>query len=127
MALTFTAIDDDPIIVQEGTFAFSYKAGEDVKAGQAVAASGTMEVQVSDGDDGFVGVAGYTQSSGDMVIVYGPGNIVRAKASGSISAGARLESATNGYFMETGGADQKYHAVALESGSHDGKFRVLLV
>jgi len=84
MAMSWTAITDD-IVYQEGTFAFKYTAGEDLKRGMAVKLSGsTGKVYKGDANNEYgVGVVLHDADSGDPVSVWGPGNIVTTRASGA--------------------------------------------
>ena len=86
MAMTWTDITDD-IIYQEGTFAFLYTAGEALKRGMAVKISGsTGYVYKGDANNEYgAGIAERDADSGDKIAVWGPGNIVTGRASGSAS------------------------------------------
>lgn len=129
MALTFTSPADN-IIFQEGTSAYNYKASGTIKAGQLVYPVNTMEVKAVDGANktGIVGVADYDVVDEDYIAVWGPGNIVRCKSSGSITVGAALCGSVNGHVYTNPGtavASTKI-GVALETVATDTAVRVLL-
>jgi len=133
--MTFTSPTDD-IIVQEGTFAYSFTASGSVKAGQGVIMTGEMEVGAPASNvalaKGCIGVAAYDQSDGKPVAVYGPGNIVRVIISGAshCTRGDTLMCGPEGKFYAV--TDSTYlvsgiSAIALETqASADGTAKVLL-
>jgi len=105
MAMTFTAIANDPVLVEEGTFTMNYKASGAIKGGEAVCCSGATEaVRVCakkcqyTWDAGYVGVALYPAAHNDMVAVAGPGNKVRVRVSGAVKAGMALCAYPKGFF-----------------------------
>ena len=129
--MTYTAPTDD-IIVQEGTFGFSYEANGAIYAGQCLTAQDTMIVdQAADADDAFVGVAAYDASDGDMVTVYGPGNIVRCIVAGTSTCTVGddlMVSGSEGKVSNTGASTNNKIGVALETQATDGgTVRVQLV
>jgi len=81
-----TTWPDDDIIVQEGTFAYDFIASGTIYAGQAVEPVGTMQVRKVTTAYKGIGVAAYDAADTTHVAVYGPGNIVRACASGTSCA-----------------------------------------
>jgi len=133
--MTFTAPTED-IILQEGTFAFDYTCSGTVYAGQAVEPIGTMQVRAVQSTDkigkGCVGVAAYKQTDGKEVAVYGPGNIVRVRVSGTSTAvGETLHSTYYGEWVEATAASEflesGLRAIALETqGTDGGVCRVML-
>jgi len=133
--MAFTSPTDD-IILQEGTFAFGYTCSGSVSAGQAVEAIGTMQVKAVPASSvvghGCVGVAAYDQTDGEMVAVYGPGNICRVIVSGTgVAAGDVLQATYEGKFSDAEVGEKVMcsgvNAVALETqGTDSGTCRVLL-
>ena len=135
MTLAWEAIGDD-IILQEGTQAYNYEAGDTIKAGMAVIPKGTMIVSGCRTKDSksFVGVAAYDTSHGKFVAIYGPGNIVRCRVSGAVTVGDDLQTASDteaGYLASRTVQSGAKCAVALETVAADttnGEVcRVLLV
>ncbi len=137
--MAFTSVAED-VIVQEGTFAFDYDASGTVYAGQGVYAIGTLQVKAPAATTkiahGCVGVAAYEIADGNPVAVYGPGNIVRCKVSGSsvaVAAGDAMACTAEGYFTEDHQAQANaccsgVQAIALEtSTTQHGTIRALLV
>jgi len=133
--MAFTSPTDD-IIVQEGTFAYSFTASGTIYAGQLVVPTGTMQVIAAPGVSSAkcVGVAAYYVTDGEMVAVYGPGNIVRCCASGtSVAVGECLIAGTEGKVLDVTDLYAKKSGAsivgkALESqATADGAVRVLLV
>lgn len=98
--MVFRTITDD-IIVQEGTFGFSFIASGTIYAGQMVKPAGPMQVlATTDVLNNSIGVAAYYVTKGEAVTVYGPGNIVRSCASGETAIGADLYGGHGGYFAD---------------------------
>jgi len=101
MTLTWSAIGND-IILQDGTGCYNYRASGTIYAGQLVEVMGSKAneciyvVACSNADDvGTVGVANYTVTKGEYVGVWGPGNMVRVRDSGSVTVGDDLQSASD--------------------------------
>ena len=119
MASPFTAITND-ICIQEGTFAFNYIASGTILQGQGVKAGGGMYVIEPSGNGvpqkGCVGIAAYSETKGNPIAVYGPGNIVRYRVSStSVAAGNKLALAPWGLFGPTGASAKHLGVmVALE-------------
>jgi len=127
MAIT-TPSDD--IIVQEGTFAYSFQASGAVSGGAVLKATGTMKVSHAGATttQGLVGVAAYEVPAGSYVAVYGPGNIVRCCASGTFLVGSILYPVATGKVDDYGtwGTNEPI-GVALEASTADLQaVRVLL-
>lgn len=98
--MVFKTITDD-IIVQEGTFAYSFIASGTIYAGQLVKPAGPMQVvATAAATDNSIGVAAYYVTKGEAVAVYGPGNIVRGAASGETAIGADLYGGHGGFFAD---------------------------
>jgi len=138
--MTFSEITTADIIVQEGTFAFDYDASGTVYAGQGVYAIGTLQVKapattldIPKVQKGCVGVAAYGATDGEPVAVYGPGNIVNIRVSGtSTVAGDPLFLTVDGEFTEDSNphevACSGVRVIALETQATDsGIVRALLV
>ena len=133
--MAFTTPTED-IIVQEGTFAFDYLCSGSITKGQGVHAIGTMAVVASaktyrDGIyPGCLGVAAYTQTHGNHIGVYGPGNIVRVCVSGTGTAvNDELLLVDEGKFAERACYNASgVKAIALETQATNlGSCRVLLM
>ena len=134
--MAFTAITTEDICSQEGTGAFNYIASGTILAGQAVeildsevsGSTGLRYVIATDSkpSHGFVGVADSSETKGSMISVWGPGNIVWSRASGtSITAGAPVQATVNGEFQVCPVSSQ--HGVALTTqGTADGMVQILL-
>jgi len=134
MAMTYTAIAKDPVLVEEGTFAMNYIASGTIYAGCAVCCSGgTEKVKAQVGAPGFVagkrngyvGVAAYNATDGDQIAVYGPGNKVRVRASGAIVVGESITPVSKGFFQNVIAGSGSF-GVALESISDGSYGKVLL-
>ncbi len=138
MADSFTSPTDD-IIVQEGVSPYSFKASGTISAGQIVSIHDTMEVgyyrEPSAGAgakiSGAIGVAAYDVTDGEYVAVWGPGNIVRCIASGTVSRGqtlfpGSLGKVTHQLYVSGGGSPKSQIGIALESKTNDQTVRVLL-
>jgi hypothetical protein len=129
MTLAFTSPSDN-IIFQEGAMAYNYQASGTIKAGQLVYINDTMKVAACNSADmtGVVGVADYDVTDKDYIAVWGPGNIVRCKSSGSITVGAALHNSVNGHvYTDPAGVTAGCKVgVALETVATDTQVRVLL-
>jgi len=135
--MAFTALTRD-VCTQDGTGAFNFIASGAILAGQAVEVlasqvSGNTDVRYviaadSKPSHGFVGVADTTEAKGAMVAVYGPGNIVWSRASGTgVAAGDRLSATANGEFQDVTGASGNSIGIALTTqGTADGLIQILL-
>ena len=89
----------DDVIVQEGTFAYSFIASGTISGSALVKPAGPMQVvKAGDGLDNAIGVAAYFVTKGETVAVYGPGNIVRGCLSSGATVGDDLFVGTNGAF-----------------------------
>jgi len=136
MAMTFTAIAQDPVLVEEGTFAMNYLCSGIIYAGCAVCCTGATEaVRAQLGSpgcplpthrNGFVGVAAYDGTHGYKIAVYGPGNKVRVRASGAIVKGQAIRPVSKGFFKVARPPSGSF-AVALENIADGGYGKVLLV
>ena len=132
--MTFTAVSGERVIFQEGTFMYSFECSGTVYAGQFIMPCGDMKVKaanVASGQSAF-GVAAYGQTDGNMIGVYGPGNIVRGTVSGtSVTAGTLIQTDSEGSMIPTGtNLDwaTSGSAIALESQTtNNGECRMLLV
>ncbi len=84
-------VPTDDIILQEGTFAFSFEASGAISGGSLVKPAGPMfVVKGASGTDNTIGVAAYSVAKNDMVAVYGPGNIVRTYSPSSVKVASGL-------------------------------------
>jgi hypothetical protein len=125
--MAWTAPNDD-VIVQEGVFMYGYECSGTVVGGQPVYALGTMQAKgLTAESNSFVGVAAYPQTNGNMLGVYGPGNVVRGIVSGTaVAAGDKVSPTASGWKDAT--ALISANAIALESQSTDGgTIRLLLI
>ena len=125
--MTFKTITDD-IIVQEGTFGYSFTASGTIYGGQLVKMAGPMQVIKSEiATDNVVGVAAYYVTKGEAVTVYGPGNIVRCHAPSAQALGADLFAGNDGCVDDTDTYGSVYPSIgiALEAIA-SGTIRILL-
>jgi len=127
--LAFTAPSDD-IIFQEGTGPYNFKASGTILAGQLVYPKNTMEVKAVDAANktNIIGVAAYDVTDDEYLAVWGPGNIVRCKYSGTVTLGDTLCGSLNGQVYKDPGtllAGTKV-GVALETVATDTQVKVLL-
>lgn len=107
MVESFVTPSDD-IIVQEGTFGFTFIASGAISGAQLVKPAGPMQVvKATVSTDNAIGIAAYTVSKGDAVTVYGPGNIVRSFAPSATAVGDDLFVSIRGAFG-VGGAGLIY-------------------
>jgi hypothetical protein len=127
----FTSPTDD-IIVQEGTFGYSFIASGTINAGQLVKPYGPMQVLAADqqaaSQDNAIGVAGYYVTKGETVAVYGPGNIIRSICASATAVGDDLYVGDGGAFtngIAVGGLEPMV-GIALEASKADGTIRILL-
>ena len=125
--MTFKAITDD-IIVQEGTFGFSFIASGTVYGGQLVKPAGPMQVVAATSCvDNAIGVAGYYATKGEAVDVYGPGNIVRGHCPSAQACGADLFIGNDGCFDDTCAYGGLFPSVGIAlEGTASGNIRILL-
>ena len=125
--MTFKALTDD-IIVQEGTFGFSFIASGTIYGGQVVKPAGPMQVVKSTlASDNSIGVAAYYVTKGEAVTVYGPGNIIRSHCPSATACGADLYAGNDGTFDDTdtyGGINPSI-GISLEA-TNSGAIRILL-
>jgi len=105
-----------------------FTASGTIKAGQAVVPIGKMQVYVpASSSANGIGIAAYDASDGEKVMVWGPGNIVKARisGSGSDSVGATLK--YNKGWLDTNGTG-RVMAILLEAPSSlPGTGKVLLL
>jgi len=126
--MTFKAITDD-IIVQEGTFGFSFIASGTIYGGQVVKMAGPMQVVKCDSSEyNAVGVAAYYVTKGEAVTVYGPGNIVRCFIPSATALGADLYAGNDGCVDDTPTYGDVFPCIgiALEGQASGNAIRVLL-
>ena len=128
--MTFKAITDD-IIVQEGTFGYSFTASGTIYGGQLVKMAGPMQVVKADiPTDNAIGVAAYYVTKGEAVTVYGPGNIVRGHhPSTAASNGDDIYAGNDGciYYNVTYGGTSPCIGIALEvAAGGSGSAKILL-
>jgi len=134
MAMAFTAIAQDPVLVEEGTFGMNYKASGAIKAGMAVCCSGGTEVVRANAKNcqlgkknGYVGVAATNAAHGDQVAVYGVGNKVRVRASGAITVGTHIVPVSKGFFQAAAAIPSgQTYGVCLEAITSNAYGKVLL-
>jgi hypothetical protein len=133
MAGLFKAITDD-IIIQEGTFGFSFVASSAISGGQIVKSAGPVSTgglyvtKATDGQENAIGVAAYTRAKGEAVTVYGPGNIIRGCAASATTQGDDLFTGADGMFNNTltyGGVYPSI-GISLETKAATAAMRILL-
>lgn len=123
------AIPTDDIIVQEGTFAYSFVASGTISGSMLVKPAGPMQVvKCSDSQDNAIGIAGYYVTKGETVAVYGPGNIIRSCCASATAVGDDLFVGLGANFNPTFtyGGLAPCIGVALEGAAADSKIRILL-
>ena len=128
--MVFKEITDD-IIVQEGTFGYSFIASGTIYGGQVVKMAGPMQVAKAEvSTDNAIGVAAYYVTKGEAVTVYGPGNIVRGHCPSTATAnGADLFAGNDGCFQddEAYGGTRPCIGIAVEvSAGGSGSAKILL-
>jgi hypothetical protein len=127
----FTTQTDD-IIIQEGTFGYSFIASGTIKAGQLVRPIGPMQVLACDqqaaAQDNAIGVAAFYVTKGEAVTVYGPGNIIRSCCASATAVGDDLYVGDGGAFtnLVAVGGTEPLVGIALESALADKPARILL-
>ena len=124
----FTCPTDD-IIVQEGTFAYSFIASGTISGGALVKPAGPMQVvKATDGNDNAIGVAAFYVTKGESVAVYGPGNIIRSSVCSGALIGDDLYAAPNGAFNKSlaYGGTAPCIGIALEPAAVNTVARILL-
>lgn len=142
MAMSFSAITDEDILIEEGTFAMNFKASGAVLAGQALqledegnkgtayvsVCQGSQEFNSDNAGNRFIGVAEYSADHGDPVSVLPVGNKVTVRASGAITAGQGAFATSKGYFKSSNTTiSGSIQAVALETFASDEAGVVLLI
>jgi hypothetical protein len=133
MAGVFTSITDD-IIVQEGTFGFSFIASSAISGGQLVKSAGPVSAgglyvtKATDANDNAIGVAAYTKAKNEAVTVYGPGNIIRGCAASSTTQSDDLFVGADGMFNNslTYGGTYPSIGISLETKAAGAAMRILL-
>lgn len=119
--MAFTAITDREICVQEGTLIWNYTASGTILRGQAVEIVDYPYVIATDSNpaNGFIGVADANATAGGVVGVWGYGNIVYGRVSGtSVTAGAPVVACVNGEFRPYALTDlppSGAHGIALQT------------
>jgi len=118
----------DDILV-DGYNLYSFQASSAVSGGALVKPVG--EYTVGHGtaiSDNVIGIALYETAKGNMVTIAGPGCIVRGVASGSITYGQDLYTASTGRFHAgtTYGGLEACVGIALETIAESGSGRILL-
>jgi hypothetical protein len=98
--MTFTIVDD-AIPLMPGTMAYNMRASGNIYKGQAVTLSPGLDSHVmatSNSSQRVFGVAGYSQYHNSSIAIYGKLNVIRAKLSGSQTAGTLVGGYYNGMF-----------------------------
>jgi len=130
MAKFITPTDD--IIVQEGTFGFSFIASGAISGAQLVKMAGPMMVtKATSPTDNAIGIAAYTVTKGETVDVYGPYNIVRSYLASSAAVGTALYVSDLGGFNSGGtatpvGSTWPCVGIALEPKKSGSTCKILL-
>jgi len=125
--MSYTAPTETDIVFQGRPDLTGFTASGTVDRGQTCIALGTMQAKAATADvDNFIGVAVYKATDGNMVALAGPGCIVRCIASGSVTTGDDVQTASEGK-VYSGGTQSKQIGVALETVSTGATVRVLLI
>jgi len=125
--MAYTAPTEKDIIFQGRPDLTGFTASGTVDRGQTCIALGTLHAKAATADaDNFIGVAVYRATNGNKVALAGPGNIVRCIASGSVTTGDDVQTASEGK-VYSGGTQSKQIGVALETKSAGQTVRVLLI
>ncbi|MBE3094739.1 MAG: DUF2190 family protein [Actinobacteria bacterium] len=128
---TFVTPTDD-IIVQEGTFGYTFIASGAISGAQLVKSAGPMQVlKATSSTDNAIGIAAYTVTKGKAVTVYGPFNIVRSYLASAATVGTDLYIGNLGAFNSGGtatviGGTEPCVGIALESKAAGSTCRILL-
>jgi len=106
------------IIIQDGTFAFLFKASGTIYKGQAVYVKADNAVTACTADASeceAIGVAIDDASHGSQVGIAGPGNIVRCAGDADIAPGTLVYGDADGSFDATAGNATKVGGVVVKS------------
>lgn len=104
------------IILQDGTFAFLFTAGEALYRGQAVYVSADNTVSICTATtDNSVGVVIDNAANGAQCAVAGPGNVVLCAAASDIAPGTAVYGTQYGLFTSTAGSATKVGGVVTSS------------
>jgi hypothetical protein len=130
MSNNFVTPSDD-IIVQEGTFAYSFIASGSISGAMLVKPAGPMQVvKATATTDNAIGVAAYYVTKGEAVAVYGPGNIIRSYCASATAVSDDLYVGHgSGFSNDSGlliGGTSPCVGVALESAIAGSTIRILL-
>ncbi|MHA1290739.1 MAG: hypothetical protein ACTSPB_25425 [Candidatus Thorarchaeota archaeon] len=125
--MAYTSPSQTIEVVPEGAM-LSFTASGTIKAGQAVVPVGSMQVYVpANATANAIGIAGYDVSDGDMLLVWGPGNIVKARISGSGSDTVGCTLAYNKGWLDTNGSGRTVGILLEAPSSLPGTGKVLLI
>jgi len=123
--MTFTAVSKD-ILIYPGVGGYNLTASGNITKGQAVTYAADNAVKVSDDSSSrFLGIADSTVAHGDKVCIYGPGNIVYCKLSGSQSAGTKVGIISEGYVSNVADYSSQAIVVAGVTSTGDGIILIL--
>jgi len=97
--MAFTAITTVDVPAQPGTKTYNLEASGAILKGQAVVMTGDNQVGVPGGvTDMLIGIAAYSvTTAGDDIAIYGPGNLVNARISGTDVAGTMVGAHEGGF------------------------------
>ena len=88
--MTFSQVTKD-ILVYPGVGGYNFTASGNIIKGQGVTYAGDNSVKVPNNTTSrLLGIANATVDHGDVICIYGPGNIVYCKLSDSQSAGTKV-------------------------------------
>ena len=123
--MTFTAVVGD-VPLQLGTGGLNFTTDGAVYKGQAVYSSGNKTVRAIDSQHSgalMTGICAYSKADAEQVCVYGPGNLVTARISGTVTAGTLVGPFYDGELAE----GTKYpRAVVTKGVAATGEGEVLL-
>ena len=114
-------------VIPEGSM-LSFKASGSIYAGQAVVPTDDMKVGVPNSTSANgIGIAAYDASDGETVLVWGPGNIVKAMISGSGSDTIGVGLKYSKGYLDTNGTGRVMGILLEAPSSLPGVGKVLLL
>ena len=125
--MAFTSPSQPIVVVNEGSM-LSFEASGNISAGQSVVPVGSMQVYVpANSTANSIGIAAHDASDGEMVLVWGPGNIVKARISGSGSDAVGVTLGFNKGWLDTNASGRTVGILLEAPTSLPGTGKVLIV